>query len=170
MWPGLFRVRTSMRKGFCYTRPNRPWCLPNPLHNVRRVCLLVVYCPVRGVEPPPLFTPFVNMDGSVPLFPLCASNCMLSRDLYPCDSCYKSFYEAILWWHKELWTVVLYMSWVLLRRKLSWIRFKDSALTARKIVSSVLQMNQWKLYRKIIVVLKSVKHINTLCGQNVDWG
>jgi hypothetical protein len=48
---------------------------------------------------------------------------------------------------------------------------KDSALTARYTLSvSVIKTSQLMLYREIIAVCSEIhtKHINTLCGQNVE--
>ena len=56
--------------------------------------------------------------------------------------------------------------------KLTRIIFKHPVRTAQQTHSvSVIQASQLMLYREIIAVCSEIhtKHINTLCGQNVDF-
>jgi len=56
------------------------------------------------------------------------------------------------------------------RLKLTSIILKDSVLPRSKHSVSVIKINQLMLYREIIGVCSQIhtKHINTLCGQNVE--
>jgi len=57
------------------------------------------------------------------------------------------------------------------KRRLTWIVFKHSIRTAQQtLCNSVIQTSQLTLYREIITVCSQIhtKHINTLCGQNVE--
>jgi len=52
-----------------------------------------------------------------------------------------------------------------------WSTFKDQFRTAQKTLSdSVIKTSQLMLFREIIAVFSQIhtKHINTLCGQNVE--
>jgi hypothetical protein len=58
------------------------------------------------------------------------------------------------------------------RPKLTRIAFKDPVCTAQQTqFISVLKTNQLMLYREIIAVCSEIhiKHINTLCVQNVEF-
>ena len=67
---------------------------------------------------------------------------------------------------KQIWVY----NWMI---KLTWIRttFKQPVRTAQKAQSvSVIKTSQLMLYRKIMAVCSEThtKHINTVCGQNVE--
>ena len=56
-------------------------------------------------------------------------------------------------------------------KKLTCILFKDPVRTAQKTLSvSIIKTSQLMLYREIVAVCSQIhtKHINTVCGQNVE--